>query len=374
MKKNNSDTLNIKKLTMTLGLSGIFLLLFFAVLQTEIAHTQNEIPFRVGERLTYNISFENLDNAAYAEISVVSRGKLNGQDTVELSSKLKSMNLLSAAFYLFDQDRTTFVSTETGLPIYVKKVSNAGVMPLETVENFINAPTPNYDLLTLIYKIRNSNGIGTFLLQENGKVYNFSIQTAGVEKIQTDLGTYDTTKINVQSPYLVELGITNLIVNLSSDDQKLPVLVRLMTSKGKFRVELASIQIFRDETNPDSTAAQTPIPIPTRTPTPVPTPTPYINNQPLIERLPFVLGETLEFKITKQQKDSGTVILQAKERMQFLGKDSLLLTAFVKDTGQIPIPILNINDRINTQLDPVSLMPTLSELKFLSALNSFNQT
>ncbi len=373
MNKNNLNKLQRKKLTKILGFSGVFLLLFIAVFQTKIAHSQNEIPFRVGERLTYNISFENFENAAYAEIYVVSRGKLAGQNAVELSAKIKSVDLLSAAFYFFDQERTTFALSETGLPIYVKKVSNTGIMPLETVENFINAPTANYDLLTLIYKIRNSNGIGTFLLQENGKIYSFTIQTMGVEKIQSDLGNYDTTKINVQSAYLTDLGITNLTVNLSSDEQKLPVLMRLTTAKGKFRVELASIQIFRDESNPDITPTPTPIPIPVRTPTPVPTPTPYINNQPLIERLPFNLGETLEFKITKQKEDFGTVVFQAKERKQFLGKDSLLLTAFAKDRGIQPIPILNINDGITAQVDPVSLMPTLTELKFSYGLKTFNQ-
>ncbi len=373
MKKNDSNKLQLKKLTLTLSLSGIFLLLFFAVFQTKVAHTQTNIPFQVGERLTYNISFENFNNAAYAEISVVSRGKLDGRDAFELSAKLKSMDLLSAAFYLLDEEWMTFVSAETGLPIYVRKVSNAGIMPIESVENFVNSPASNYDLLSLIYKIRDSNGVGTFLLQENGKVYNFTIQTVGSEKVQSGVGNFDTKKINVQSPYLIESGISNLTLNLSSDERKVPVLVRLTTSKGNFKAELASIQIFKYDTNPDLIPTPTPMPIPTRTPTPAPTPTPYVENQPLIERLPFDLGETLEFKITKQNQDFGTVTLQAKERKQVLGKDSLFLAAFTKSVAPQSIPIINLNDGITSQVDPVSLMPSLTEIKLSNALSGFNQ-
>lgn len=371
MKTRNPNNLRIKKLTLTLGFSGLFLLLFFTFFQTKIARTQNIFPFPVGEKLTYNISFENFDNAAYAEISVVSRGKLQGRDAVELSAKLTSRDILSAAFYLLDEEWTTFVSMDTGLPLYVRKVSNAGILPIESVENYVSSPASNYDLLSLIYKIRSSNGVGTFLLQENGKVYNFTIQSAGIEKIQSDVGNFDTTKINVQSPYLTELGISNLTVNFSSDERKIPVLLSLKTSKGSFRAELASIQLLTKETTPDLTP--TPIPIPTRTPTPEATPTPYVNNQSLIERLPFDLGETLEFKISKQNQDFGTVILQVKERKQFLGNDSLLLTAFANSRGTQPIPFLNINDSIISQVDPVSLMPTLTEIKLSNSLSGFNQ-
>lgn len=85
--------------------------------------------FKVGERLTYNISFNNFDSAAYAEIRVVSRGKLDGKDAVELFGKLRSSDLLSAAFYLWDFERTTYVSPESGFPLLVREVSKTGLIP-----------------------------------------------------------------------------------------------------------------------------------------------------------------------------------------------------------------------------------------------------
>ncbi len=73
--------------------------------------------FRVGEKLTYNVSFERFKNAGYAEIAVVSRGRLDERDAVELQSVFKTYELVSAAFYLLDESRTTYAAAETGLPL-----------------------------------------------------------------------------------------------------------------------------------------------------------------------------------------------------------------------------------------------------------------
>ncbi len=64
--------------------------------------------FRVGERLTYSFSFERFNDVAFAELFVVSRGKLEGKDAVELHSKFTTVNFLSAAFYLIDETRNDF--------------------------------------------------------------------------------------------------------------------------------------------------------------------------------------------------------------------------------------------------------------------------
>src|SRR3954451_17558619 len=67
-----------------------------------------------GERLTYHISFDNIENAGFAELQVASVGKLDGRDVVEIRSKFKTLDLVSAAFFLIDQSRTTFIAPDTG--------------------------------------------------------------------------------------------------------------------------------------------------------------------------------------------------------------------------------------------------------------------
>ncbi len=329
-------------------------------------------PFRIGERLTYNVSFEKYNNAAYAEIYVVSRGKLGDKDAVELHSKIKTMDVFSAAFYLLDENRTTFASAETGLPLYIKKVSNAGVVPKETINNYTVVPTLNYDLLTLIYKARNTGGIGNFILQEDDQSYGVNFQNIGMERAKTNLDDFETNLSMVTSPYLIERGITDLRINFSVDEEHLPVLIRFKTSKGDFRAELASIQIIDGDVSPVPTPAPISPPKPQATPKPVPTPTPYIENEPLSSDLPFTLGETLDYQVSNNGKFLGIVTLQAKERKLFAGEDSLLLTAVVTET-QPNQQILFLNNSIEAQVNPISLAPRQIALKFSGLFSSYSQ-
>ncbi|CAN5719661.1 hypothetical protein BH24ACI2_BH24ACI2_13970 [soil metagenome] len=356
-----------------LSVSAFVILQHTSVQSQTKSRTLSPVPFRLGERLTYNISFEKFNNAAYAEIYVVSRGKLGDKDAVELRSKLKTIDFVSAAFYLLDETRTTFASAETGLPLYVKKVSNVGILPKETINNYMIVPTANYDLLTLIYQARNAGGTGNFLLQEDDRNYSVSLLNTGSETIKTDAGEFDTTISTAQSQFFTDKGITDLRINFSVDTSHLPVLIRFKTAKGDFRAEIASIQVIEGETAAEPTPTPVQIPRPQPTPKPIPTPTPYIENAPLLPELPFKLGETLDYQVSTNGKFLGIVTLQAKERKQFLGQDSLLLTATVTETqpGQ---QVLNLNDSITAQVSPDSLAPQQINLKFSNLFSSYNQT
>src|SRR3954464_3440095 len=118
---------------------------------------------RIGERLTYNISFQRYESVGFAEIYAVSRGKLGDIDALELRMKIKTTGLLSAAFYQIDEVRTTFANPDTGAPLMVKRQDNGSVSVKETVSNFLSSPAQGFDLLTLLYHARQSGGSGSFL-------------------------------------------------------------------------------------------------------------------------------------------------------------------------------------------------------------------
>ena len=346
-----------------LRLICLFILLISAVFTINKTSAQNPTtakplppsPFRIGERLTYSISFDKIKNAAYAETHVVSRGKIGEKDAVELQSKIKTINFVSAAFYFLDETRTTFASAETGLPLYVRKTSNAGVLPVESISNYLIVPTTNFDWLTLIYQARNAGGIG-ISMQEDDKIYGVSLLSSGSEKIKTDAGEFETNISNVQSQFLTEKGLTDFRINFSADEARIPALIRFKTAKGEFRVEIVSVQMLEASVSIEAapTPAQTPRPV--ATPKPVATATPYIDNQPLSSDLPFKLGETLEYQISTNGQMLGIITLQAKERKLFNNEDSLLLTA--KVTGTQPRQqILYLNDSISAQVSPETLAP-----------------
>jgi len=350
-----------------------FLFVFRAVSAQNAVNAVISVPpiFRVGEKLTYNISFRNISNAAYAEIFVASRGKLGERDAVELQSKIKTIDLVSSAFYSIDEKRTTFISAENGLPLYTRKTLNTGVSPKETIYNYLVNPTSTNDLLTFIYHARNAGGVGTFTFQEDEKIYVINLQNTINERVRTDGGEFETSVSTVESPFFVERGISALRINFSVDEARVPVLIRFQTAKGDFRAELASLQTIEAETEPTPVLIQTPQ---TQiTPRPKATPTPYIENQPLLADLPFELGETLEYQISFLGKYFGNVTLQAKERKQFLGQDSLLLTATASLT-QPGNPLLNLNDGIRARVNPDSLAPQQIELKSTGFFSQYNQT
>lgn len=368
-----------RRLFLVAFLSAGFIISTFSMLrgaaaQQTAAAVQAQSPtvFRGGEKLTYNVSFNKFDNAAYAEIYSVSRGRLGEKDAIELRSKIKTVDLLSSAFYAIDEARTTFASAETGLPLYIRKTSNAGVLPKQTVYNYLINPASANDLLTLLYQMRNAGGVGVFAFQEDDKNYSIALQNTVGERVRTGAGEFDTNVSDVQSQYFIERGITNLLVNFSVDERRVPVLIRFKTAKGDFRAELASLQNVEPETAPIQTtpiiAAQ-----PQKTPTPAPTPAPYIDNQPLSTDLPFALGETLEYQVSLLGKYLGNITLQAKERKLFADFDSLLLTATATET-QTGNPLFNLNDGIRAQVNPDSLAPQQIELKFTAGgNNAYNQ-
>ncbi|CAN5356416.1 hypothetical protein BH20ACI1_BH20ACI1_24570 [soil metagenome] len=384
MSKLKFQTQNLKDKSaffrLILPLICVLFLLVSAFVVLQNASAQNQIkaqtlpptPFRVGERLTYNVSFEKYNNAAYAEIYAVSRGKLGEKDAVELRSKIKTGDFISAAFYLLDEARLTYASAENGLPLYAKKVSNAGILPKESVDNYLIVPTLNYDLLTLIYQSRNKGGVGNFILQEDDRNFSVSLTNTGTEKVKTDAGNFETNVSLVQSQYFTEKGITDLRINYSVDEAHLPVLIRLKTPKGDFRAEIASIQVVEGETTGEPTPTPIQTPRPQATPKPIATPTPYIENAPLLPELPFILGETLDYQISNAGKFLGIITLQAKERKQFAGQDSLLLTAAVTET-QPDQQILKLNDNIIAQVNPDSLAPQQIALKFSNMFSNYSQ-
>lgn len=342
--------------------------------QNIVAPTIRETPFRIGERLTYNVSFGNYSNAAYAETFVASRGKLGEKNAIELRSKIKTVNFVSSAFYSLDEQRTTFVSPQTNLPLYVRKTFNAGVLPRDVIYNYLINPTVANDLLTFIYQARSAGGIGIFTFQEDEITYSVNLQTTIAERVKTAAGDFETSVSTVSSPYFTERQISDVRVNFSADELRIPVLIRFKTPKGEFRAELASIQMLEAEIAAQT--APTPLqitPLPQKTPTPRPTPTPYIENQPLSNDLPFALGETLEYQVSSLGKYFGNIALQVRERKEFNGFDNVLLTATAIGT-EPGNPLFNLNDTTRSQVNPDTLAPAQIELKSAGFFSRYNQT
>jgi len=351
---------------------GAILLVLICLAAAQPPRQDSPTAFRVGERITYSVSFDKFSDVAYAEIYTVSRGTLSGKDAVELRSKFKTLNLVSAAFYEVDEVRTTFVSPDLGMPLYTRRVEDPDGMSKETIGDFLKVPAANLDLLSLIYKIRQTGGSGAASLLEGDKVYTVTFTQAGSENVKVAAGEFETTVVAVQSEYFTEIGIKELRLNLSNDDTRVPVMVRLKMTRGEFRAEAASIQMIVPEPAVTPTPGPVPSVTPKPTPTPVRTPEPYVPNRSLSPELSFALGEALEYRVTAGGRPVGTVVLRARERKEIDSKDTLVLTATV--TNAVPDnPVFALNDTITANVDPDSLAPRKIDIKLSSGLSSLNQ-
>ncbi|CAN5581277.1 hypothetical protein BH10ACI2_BH10ACI2_22020 [soil metagenome] len=332
--------------------------------------------FRIGEKLSYNVSFGKFPDAAYVETYVVSRGRLSGKDAIEIRSKIKTLDLVRSAFFLIDESRTVFAAPDSGLPLYISTNIHASAIPKETVTNYLSQPSANYDLLTLIYKAREAGGAGTFSFVENAQNYTATFQPTVAEHLKNAVGEFDTTVSTVQSAYLTANGITDLKINFTNDDTRVPVLIRFKTAKGIFRAMIAGITL-PDPEPPVVVSTPKPTPVTVASPKPPvkPTPTPdnYVENRPLLPELGFQLGEVLEYRILSAGKPAANLTLNVHERKQVKKEDTLVLTATV--TGvEADNTTFRLGDAATVLVDPDTLAPKSMEAKFDSPLIGLSQT
>lgn len=332
--------------------------------------------FRIGEKLTYDLTFGKMLNAGYAETFVISRGSLSGRDAVEIRAKLRTSELVSAAFLTLDEARTVYASPDTSLPLQVVRNVNSGIFAKQVIANFLKEPTTNFDLLTLIYKARETGGVGTFGLLENDAVYNVTFAMIGAEKLKTAAGDFDTNVSLVQSEFLASVGIKELKINFSTDDAHIPVAYRVKTLKGEYRASLVSISMPPVAPPP---AKPTPTPSPTPAPTPKTEPTAekYVENRPLNPELGFQIGEVLEYRISSAGKPLATITFNVRERKRLETKrgaeENLMLVATI--SGVEPgTTAFRLGDMANAGVDPDTLAPRSSVTKFASVLAGLNQT
>ena len=332
-----------------------------------------QTQFRIGERVTYTVSLDKFSEVAYGEIYCVSRGALSGKDAIELRSKFKTLNLLSATTAAVDESRVVFVDPASGNPLYTTKTDNSLGLPSETIRDSRQAASSTHDLLSLIYQIRHMNGSGAANFQEGERVYSATFTPSGTERVTVPAGDFETTIISVSSEYLTELGFTDVKINLTADDAKVPVLIRLnKTKKSGYRIQAASIQTIIPEA-PEVKPSPTPLPIATPTPRATPTPDVYQPNEPLAPELAFQLGETLEYRVTTGGRPVGTFVTRARERVQVAGRDTLILAATATNAAS-GNPVLALNDSIIVNADPITLEPYSIDIRMAGPLAFLTQS
>jgi len=347
-------------------------------------------PYRIGERLTYNISFSNFISAAHVELLVAARGTFFGREGIQLKGHVETNGVVNAALFAINNDYITYVDPATGLPYYGQQTIRETARTTETSADF-NQPAGTaaipdkrtasipgtYDFLSAIYRLRAlslaEGSTYTLSVHDENQNYQIDVKVSGREVIKTNVGSFNTivAQVRVRS----DSGGRNysLKAHFSDDQRHVPVLIVARLSAGEVRAELAG-----------SGFVPTPKPTPAPTPTPKPiegTPPPgtplVIPSTPAEDArtrdLPFKVGEQLNYQVflPSIQGSVGMATFHVRARSKYFDHDGFQFTVSAQTTNALQT-LFVASDSMSSYVDPTTLLPFRTEMIFNEGRHRFS--
>jgi hypothetical protein len=345
-------------------------------------------PYRVGERLTYNVSFANFINAAHIEIFVAARGNFLNRDGIQLRAHVETTEFVNAALYAMNNDYTSFIDPHTGQPYRAQQTIREGGRTSD-ISNDYNLPlgtdafppkrtggfAGTYDLLSALYRVRAlplADGASYSFTARNGNdQYDVEVKVIGHEMVKTSVGSFNTIVTQIRSQGNSQINDRRIRIYFSDDQRHVPVLITLKERFGEIRADLAGSE-FVNTPGGQSPPSKTVTPNPTPTPPPV-TAVPASDGQPELG-LPFKVGEQLNYNVylATESQPVAVASFQVKPRAKYFNKDGLLLTGAARTNG-IVARVFTANDVINSYVDPSTLLPFKSEQKLQEGKRQVSQ-
>lgn len=347
----------------------------------------NQAAYRVGERLTYNVNFSHFISAAHVELLVGARGTFFDREGIQLRAHVETVGVVSVALLSINNDYTTYVDPQTGLPYRAQQLVRQGGRTSEAARDYNQAAGMDaipsrlrtgefpgtYDLLSALYRIRAMplTDRSSYLItaEHDGDQYRAEVKVTGRELIKTNVGSFNTivTRVNVKGSTDYEIR-----VYFSDDERHVPVLIIAKHPAGEIRAELTSSELATPDLGPDPKSSPTP-PIkieprdpPARakpTPGPVKTPSPKPSADQPLRDVPFKIGEQLNYQVYlgAEPQPVGTITFTVKARGRYFNRDGLFFVVTAQTTGQ-GSRVYPVNDQINSYVDPTTLLPFRTEL------------
>lgn len=341
----------------------------------------SKAPYQIGEQLTYHVQFSNFVDAAHVELLVAARGNYFTREGIQLRAHVETTGVVNAALYSINNDYTSYIDPETGIPYRTQQVIREGGHTSDTSSEY-NQPVGTvaipsklragefpgtYDFISAIYRLRAlplAFGARYFFNARNDlDEYGSELRVIGRQLIKTNVGSFNTIVTEVHVPRDSEAEKYKVRIYFSDDERHVPVLITARHPSGDIRVELAGSEFIN----------QTPTTSPTPSPTPV-TPKPPVrppgtetsSGTPLPPELPFKVGEQLNFSvfIGTSSQPIASASFQVRQRARYFNRDGLLL-AVKAQTLAAAARIFFANDQINSYVDPNTLLPFRTELNLV---------
>jgi hypothetical protein len=345
----------------------------------------NAAAYRTGERLTYNVNFASFGSAAHVELFVAAHGTFQNRDTFELRAHVETAGVVNVALLSLNNDYTTYVDAQTGLPFRARQVVRQAVRTSEFAGDYNQPAATNaipsslrigelpgtFDLLSGLYRLRAlplADGSSYFMnVVSDGAQHFAEVKVAGRQMIKTGAGSFNTivTRINVKSGPDYDLRIY-----FSDDERHLPVLVTAKLKTGEIRAELAGSEMVGAASN--SVVIPFGITPPTSTvrtdPKRIVVPLSSGNSNQTSTTLaaldlPFRIGEQLNYQVYlgSSPLSVGAITFGVRNRGRYFNRDGLLISATAQTTAA-GARVFPVTDQIRSYVDPVTLLPFRTEL------------
>jgi hypothetical protein len=344
-------------------------------------------PYKIGERLTYNVSFSSFPSAAHVELQVISRGTYFDRDGVQLRAHVETTGVVNVALFAINNDYTTFVDPESGLPYHRQEVVREASKSTEASQDF-NQPagtiavpsaqggfTGTYDFVSVFYRLRAlplvEGSAYNFSVRSNTEEYQAEIKVTGKQVVKTNVGSFNTLVAQIRVANNSRANSYHLKVYFSDDARHVPVLITAHLSAGEIRAELAGSDFVTPPV-----ASPTPTPPVTIAAGPSPTPLAIQTERASDDdpAWPFKVGEQLNYQVfLGGDAPMASANFQVRARSRYFDHDGLLLAVKAQTTG-VAQRLFVANDQINSYVDPKALLPFRTEMNLLEGKRQLNQT
>src|SRR6266849_329527 len=310
----------------------------------------NPAVYRIGERLTYDVAFAQFVSAAHVELLVAARGKFFGRDGIQLRAHVETSGVVSVALLSLNNDYTTYVYAESGLPYRAQQVVRQAGRTSEAAVDYnqpagADAIQPKlrmgefpgvYDLLSSLYRVRAMplavGGSYLTMVRNEADQYQAEVKVTGKQLIKTNVGSFDTIATRV----ITKTGPDyNIRAYFSDDEWHVPILITAKPRTGAIRAELASSALAAQSTANNSSgtivepSTTMPRPTPAATPTPRKTVSSLTADPPAILDLPFKIGEQLNYQlyVGSGNQAIGSLTFALRARGRYFNRDGLQFAA-----------------------------------------------
>jgi hypothetical protein len=342
-------------------------------------------PYKIGEHLTYNVSYSNFPSAAHVEIQVVTRGVFHGRDAIQLHAHVETSEYINVALFAMNNDYTTYVDPESGLPFRGQETVHEGSRTTDNPYEFSQPLDPaattgkqgsvtgTYDFLSALFRLRalplTEGTIYRFNVRGGGETYQAEVKIVGHEPIMNNVGSFNALVGQVRVSNNDRINGYRIKIYFSDDERHLPVRLTAKVKTGELRADLAGSEIINP---PPGSPSATPTPAAVATPVPTPPRNPATaqgNGD-----WPFKIGEQLNYQVFLGGSNApvGTANFEVAGRSRYFEHDGLLLKVKAQTTGAVA-RLFVANDAISSYVDPKALLPYRTELNLAEGRRRLNR-